>query len=83
MGRLWREQGRSPPPGPDLGCELAGEGVRVLALDPGGMDTALHAIAVPDAVPAILKRPETAVQELADAIAATLPNTNLRGVRLV
>jgi NAD(P)-dependent dehydrogenase (short-subunit alcohol dehydrogenase family) len=64
-------------------AELAGEGVRVLALDPGDMDTALHAMALPDADPASLKRPETAAQELADAIAAALPNGDLRGVRPV
>ena len=48
------------------------EGVRFLSLDPGDMDTPLHALAVPDADPATLKRPETAAQELADAIAAAL-----------
>jgi NAD(P)-dependent dehydrogenase (short-subunit alcohol dehydrogenase family) len=64
-------------------AELAGEGVRVLALDPGDMDTALHTMALPDADPTSLKRPETAAQELADAIAAALPNSDLRGVRPV
>ena len=54
------------------GEELAAEGVRFLSLDPGDMDTPLHALAVPDADPATLKRPETAAQELADAIAAAL-----------
>ena len=44
-----------------------------LSLDPGDMDTPLHAVAVPDADPATLKRPETAARELADAIAAALP----------
>ena len=33
------------------------------------MDTPLHALAVPDADPATLKRPEAAARELADAIA--------------
>ena len=55
--------------------------MRVLALDPGDMDTELHAIALPDADPASLKRPETAARELADAIAAALPKSELRGVR--
>jgi NAD(P)-dependent dehydrogenase (short-subunit alcohol dehydrogenase family) len=64
-------------------AELAGEGVRVLALDPGDMDTALHAMALPDADPASLKCPETAARELADAIAGALPNSDLRGVRPV
>ena len=59
MSRIWNE-------------ELAAEGVRFLSLDPGDMDTPLHALALPDADPATLKRPETAAHELADAIAAAL-----------
>jgi NAD(P)-dependent dehydrogenase (short-subunit alcohol dehydrogenase family) len=55
------------------GEELAAEGVRFLSLDPGDMDTPLHALAVPDADPATLKRPEAAARELADAIAGALP----------
>jgi NAD(P)-dependent dehydrogenase (short-subunit alcohol dehydrogenase family) len=54
------------------GEELAAEGVRFLSLDPGDMDTPLHALAVPDADPASLKRPETAARELADAISSAL-----------
>jgi len=57
MSRIWDE-------------ELAPEGIRVLSFDPGDMDTPLHALAVPDADPATLKRPEAAAQELADTIAA-------------
>jgi NAD(P)-dependent dehydrogenase (short-subunit alcohol dehydrogenase family) len=59
MSRIWAE-------------ELAAEGVRVLSLDPGDMDTPLHALAVPDADPTALKRPEAAAREFADAIAAAL-----------
>jgi NAD(P)-dependent dehydrogenase (short-subunit alcohol dehydrogenase family) len=59
MSRIWNE-------------ELAPEGVRIISLDPGDMDTPLHALAVPDADPATLKRPETAARELADAIATVL-----------
>jgi NAD(P)-dependent dehydrogenase (short-subunit alcohol dehydrogenase family) len=53
--------------------ELASEGIRLLSIDPGDMDTPLHALAVPDADPLTLKRPETAARELADAIAAAMP----------
>jgi NAD(P)-dependent dehydrogenase (short-subunit alcohol dehydrogenase family) len=53
--------------------ELEADGVRFLSLDPGDMDTPLHALAVPDADLSTLKRPETAARELADAIAAALP----------
>jgi NAD(P)-dependent dehydrogenase (short-subunit alcohol dehydrogenase family) len=61
MSRIWDE-------------ELAAEGVRVLSLDPGDMDTPLHALAVPDSDSSTLKRPEAAARELADAIAAALPD---------
>lgn len=52
--------------------ELAAEGIRFLSLDPGDMDTPLHALAVPDADPTTLKRPEQAAAEVVDAIEATL-----------
>ncbi len=53
-------------------AELAPEGVSVLSLDPGDMDTPLHALAVPEADPAALRRPEDAAREFADVIGATL-----------
>lgn len=53
-------------------AELAAEGVRFLSLDPGDMDTPLHQLAVPDADPATLKRPELAARELLEATAAAL-----------
>lgn len=55
MSRIWDE-------------ELRGSGVRVLALDPGDMDTPLHAQAVPDADPASLKPPAQAAAELLAAL---------------
>ncbi len=39
-------------------AELAGTGVRVHAIDPGDMDTAMHRAAIPDADPAELADPE-------------------------
>jgi NAD(P)-dependent dehydrogenase (short-subunit alcohol dehydrogenase family) len=54
-------------------AELDGQGVRVLSLDPGDMDTPLHALAVPDADRSTLKRPEAAALEVINAIAAALP----------
>jgi NAD(P)-dependent dehydrogenase (short-subunit alcohol dehydrogenase family) len=53
-------------------AELAAEGVRFLSLDPGDMDTPLHAVAVPDADPADLKAPADAARELVDQIAIAL-----------
>jgi NAD(P)-dependent dehydrogenase (short-subunit alcohol dehydrogenase family) len=50
--------------------ELASEcGVRILSLDPGDMDTAMHAAAIPDTDRSSLKRPEAAAREIADVIA--------------
>jgi NAD(P)-dependent dehydrogenase (short-subunit alcohol dehydrogenase family) len=59
MSRIWNE-------------ELASEGIHFISRDPGDMDTPLHAAAVPDADRSVLKRPETAARELADAISALL-----------
>jgi NAD(P)-dependent dehydrogenase (short-subunit alcohol dehydrogenase family) len=59
------------------GEEHAADGVRFLSLDPGDMDTPMHAAAVPDADPATLKQPETAARELADAIGDVLRRTAL------
>jgi NAD(P)-dependent dehydrogenase (short-subunit alcohol dehydrogenase family) len=61
-------------------AELAADGVRFLAIDPGDMDTPMHAAAVPDADRDALKRPEDAARELAGAIAAALPRRALVGV---
>jgi NAD(P)-dependent dehydrogenase (short-subunit alcohol dehydrogenase family) len=54
-------------------AELAAEGIRLLSIDPGDMDTPLHALAVPDADPATLKRPEAAAAEVIAAIGDALP----------
>lgn len=51
LSRIWAE-------------ELLEHGVRVHAVDPGDMDTPLHALAVPDADPATLRRPEDSAEEI-------------------
>jgi len=60
MTRIWEE-------------ELGHLGVRFLSLDPGDMDTPLHALAVPDADPRDLLAPAVAAQAIVDAILAALP----------
>jgi NAD(P)-dependent dehydrogenase (short-subunit alcohol dehydrogenase family) len=52
--------------------ELFASGVTFLSLDPGDMDTPLHALAVPNADRSRLKRPEAAASEFADAISTVL-----------
>jgi NAD(P)-dependent dehydrogenase (short-subunit alcohol dehydrogenase family) len=54
-------------------AELAAQGIRFLAIDPGDMDTPLHAAAVPDADPTTLKDPAVAARELLELMAAALP----------
>src|SRR6516162_1216000 len=56
-------------------AELAPEGVRFLSIDPGDMDTPLHAAAMPDADRATLKRPEVAAREVLAAVAAAQRKT--------
>ena len=45
-------------------AELAAHGIRVLAVDPGDMDTPLHALAVPDADRSELKAPHRSAAEI-------------------
>lgn len=51
-------------------AELEGRGVRVLTVDPGEMDTDMHAQAMPDADRGTLARPEAVAARLCDLIAA-------------
>ncbi len=55
MSRIWDQ-------------ELEAHGVRVKAIDPGDMDTPLHALAVPEADPADLKRPADSAREIVELI---------------
>ena len=45
--------------------ELAGTGVRFFSVDPGEMDTSMHADAMPDADPASLQAPGVAAEKIA------------------
>jgi NAD(P)-dependent dehydrogenase (short-subunit alcohol dehydrogenase family) len=58
LSRIWHE-------------ELREHGVQVIDIDPGDMDTPLHALAVPDADPATLKRPADAAREIVERLTAT------------
>jgi len=51
-------------------AELLPHGVRAIDVDPGDMDTPLHALAVPDADPKTLKPPAAAAREVLATIAA-------------
>lgn len=59
-------------------AELAGTGVRIHAVDPGDMDTAMHRAAVPDADPRDLSRPE----DSAAAILGLILDGDARGWRI-
>jgi NAD(P)-dependent dehydrogenase (short-subunit alcohol dehydrogenase family) len=54
-------------------AELAGESVRVLSLDPGDMDTPMHAAAIPSADRAALQRPEDAAAGIIASVLSALP----------
>ncbi|MFS8113173.1 SDR family NAD(P)-dependent oxidoreductase [Rhizobium jaguaris] len=53
--------------------EAKADGIRLLALDPGDMDTPLHALALPDADPSTLKNPELAAAEIIEKMLDALP----------
>src|SRR5262245_36774025 len=51
-------------------AELANEGIRLMSVDPGDMDTPLHELAVPGADRSSLKNPDQAAAEIVELIAA-------------
>jgi NAD(P)-dependent dehydrogenase (short-subunit alcohol dehydrogenase family) len=59
MTRIWNE-------------EQSEDGIVFLSLDPGDMDTPLHALAVPEADPSTLKQPDEAALEVVEAVGAAL-----------
>ena len=63
-------------------AEAQADGIRFLSIDPGDMDTPLHALADPKADPATLKRPAEAAAEIIDAMRAALPARAARPVEV-
>src|SRR5262245_48965738 len=64
-----------------LAAELVDTGVRVVAVDPGEMDTKMHADAIPEADPATLQRPADVAKRIVDMIERDDAATS--GARLV
>lgn len=62
--------------------EAKADRVGFLSIDPGDMDTPLHALAIPDADPLTLKRPEDSAAEIAETMRAALSRSSRAG-RLV
>jgi NAD(P)-dependent dehydrogenase (short-subunit alcohol dehydrogenase family) len=52
--------------------EARADGVRLISIDPGDMDTPLHAVAVPDADRSTLKTPEDSAAEILQTMLAEL-----------
>ncbi len=55
MTAIWAEEAR------DIG-------IRFMSIDPGDMDTPLHALAVPDADPTTLKDPSESASEIIETL---------------
>jgi NAD(P)-dependent dehydrogenase (short-subunit alcohol dehydrogenase family) len=57
-------------------AELEGTGVRVISVDPGDMDTAMHRAAIPDADPTELARPADVAELMIGLLAGVVPNAD-------
>jgi NAD(P)-dependent dehydrogenase (short-subunit alcohol dehydrogenase family) len=56
-------------------AELAAEGVRMVSIDPGDMDTPLHELAIPGADRSSLKSPDQAAAEIIELVLARAART--------
>jgi hypothetical protein len=52
--------------------------VRVVSLDPGDMDTPMHAAAIPDCDPATLARPEDVAARITDLLRELPPTVRMK-----
>jgi len=68
LSRIWNE-------------EAMASGLQFLSIDPGDMDTPMHAAALPESDPATLKRPATAAREIAEAVNAAMERYAVAGVQ--
>lgn len=57
-------------------AELEGTGVRVISVDPGDMDTAMHRAAIPDADQSELARPADVAERLIGLLAGVVPDAD-------
>jgi NAD(P)-dependent dehydrogenase (short-subunit alcohol dehydrogenase family) len=62
-------------------AELADTGVRFVSIDPGEMNTAMHAAAMPEADPSTLAQPEAIASKIARLIAE--PERVPNGARVI
>ena len=61
-------------------AEAKADGISFLSLDPGDMDTPLHALAVPASDPGTLRRPRDAATEIVGALIAHVSSAALHDI---
>jgi NAD(P)-dependent dehydrogenase (short-subunit alcohol dehydrogenase family) len=69
LGRIW-------------GAELEGKGVRFVTVDPGEMDTKMHADAIPDADRASLARPGEVARKIVQVLKEAAPPARVEVARM-